>query len=292
MMFDENYEVVVADTPSSRYIHHRIRYQVYCVEEAFEDPGRYPDGQEQDAWDDNAVHFIVRDRHCGEWIGAMRLIKPANRTLPIQRIAQIDGSKLPPDLVPGRAWELSRICILRERRRSMNRWSSAYCATALSGGISTTPVRSHDDRRQSIDWGAMSRLRTALRAGSKTGFTGAALGLRQRVNGSEVLAGMLRAAIEYARDSDYEVRYFYFLINPAMARMVGKMQFDICRIGDVCKHRGIRYPYFGALDEAVYGAVMRSPEMAQLFLHGDDSYRFYSAMQPNAIMEQQNVSAA
>jgi N-acyl amino acid synthase of PEP-CTERM/exosortase system len=87
-MFDERYEVVVACTHVTRRIHHQIRYQVYCVEQGYEDPAQYPDQEEHDAWDEHAVHFLVRERSSGEWIGAMRLIRPLDGVLPIGLAAQ------------------------------------------------------------------------------------------------------------------------------------------------------------------------------------------------------------
>lgn len=111
---------------------------------------------------------------------------------------------------------------------------------------------------------------------------GTAASPTRRVNGYEIFAGMLRAAIEYTRDQD--VHHLYFLINSALARMVKGMHFDIRRTGGACEHRGIRHPYLANLDEAVYTAVTRSPEMHRLFLKGDEPYRLYSATRSPTLM--------
>jgi hypothetical protein len=89
---------------------------------------------------------------------------------------------------------------------------------------------------------------------------------------------MLRAAIEYTRDHD--VYHLYFLINRALARMVRRMEFDIIKAGPAIEHRGVRHPYVANLNELVFGAVMRSPEMAKLFLEGEDPYQNHSAIEP------------
>ena len=290
-MFDDRYEAVVADTPVARRIHHRIRYQVYCLEHGYEDPARYPDGEERDDWDQHSVHFIVRDRLSGEWIGAMRLIKPVEGRLPIQHVAELEepASWLGPHDF---AWELSRTCILAERRRG----STADRATERPRAGKPFPaphgptVGPRSLTRNGIDWAAMSALRASFlsRTGNPQRPTAspktprAAVSPARRVNGYEILAGMLRAAIEYTRDQD--VHHLYFLVNAALARMVKSMHFEIRRAGAACDHRGIRHPYLANLDEAVFAAVTRSPEMSSLFLKGEDPYRPYSTTRSPTLM--------
>ena len=305
-MFDERYEVIVADTPVARRIHHRIRYQVYCLENGFEDPARYPDGEERDEWDEHSVHFIVRDRLSGEWIGAMRLIKPVEGILPIQRAAQLDAQAEPQGAYR-KVWELSRTCILREVRRVSTAQVplAEHRLQARCGDASGHLPRSRKGWSNRINWVAMSRLRSAHLAA-----IAANRGLRdpvakpaprtaepscqdaRRLNGYEILAGMLRAAIEYTRDQD--TYHLYFLINPALARMVKRMQLDIVRVGPGVNHRGIRYPYAANLNEVVFGAVRRSPEMASLFLEGEDPYRYYSkseSSEPSAMIQRDATAA-
>ena len=54
--FSENYnaifDVLRADTPALLDRVYRLRHQVYCVENAFEDPQLHLDGREIDANDD------------------------------------------------------------------------------------------------------------------------------------------------------------------------------------------------------------------------------------------------
>ena len=287
-MFDERYEVLVADTPVARRIHHRVRYQVYCLENGFEDPAAYPDEEERDGWDQHSVHFIVRDRLSGEWIGAMRLIKPVEGRLPIQHVTELEE----PAPWPGPhdfAWELSRTCILAERRRGSAAERSAERARSVkpASQMPGAPAGSMGLSRDSINWVAMAALRASFQSGTGnpqvgTGSPVAAVSPARRVNGYEILAGMLRAAIEYTRDQD--VHHLYFLVNAALARMVKSMHFEIRRAGAACDHRGIRHPYLANLDEAVFQAVTRSPEMSNLFLKGEDPYRFYSATRSPTLM--------
>ena len=309
-MFDEHYEAVVADTPVAREIHHRIRFEVYCLENGFEDPANHPDHQERDPWDENSVHFIVRHRASGQWIGALRLIQPVDGVLPVQRVAELDPVASPsgPD---GTVWEVSRTCILGDFRRVNvavvrdvrpnhadvpNGQIACNLPVAWSGlrkrGIRRMPAPPPDLGLSPMAPKASDQPPGSLAAanGVATDPETSASRTRQQAQGYEILAGMLRAAIEYTRDQN--VRHLFFLINPALARMVKRMQFDISRAGPACDHRGIRHPYIANLDAAVFRAVTRSEEMARLFMDGDEPYRLYSEIEPLPIPAARSSSAA
>jgi N-acyl amino acid synthase of PEP-CTERM/exosortase system len=111
-MFDSRYEVFLADTPESRALHHQIRYQVFCIEEGFEDPERFSAGQESDRWDNNAQHFVVRDKESGAGVAAGRIVLPALGQLPVDDLGCISEK---PVIPTGRRQvaEVSRICMVR-----------------------------------------------------------------------------------------------------------------------------------------------------------------------------------
>ncbi len=107
------YEVIVADTQAARHIHHRLRYEVFCLETGFEDASRFPDQQEKDEFDDNAVPFLVRCRHTGAWLATARLLLPGGKALPITRYCNLNTRTIPLD----RMAELSRLLITAHVRR-------------------------------------------------------------------------------------------------------------------------------------------------------------------------------
>ena len=110
--FDETYEVILADTETSRVIHRQIRYQVYCLEQQFENPAFFPFGEEYDRWDAHAAQFIVRQRDSRAWVAAMRLVLPYAASFPLETLQC---------LTPGHAdhtrrrtlAEVSRVCVIR-----------------------------------------------------------------------------------------------------------------------------------------------------------------------------------
>ncbi len=75
-LFQQNFEIVKAVSPSLIDEAYKLRYQVYCEEKGYEDATRYPDGREIDEYDNRAVHSLVRHRHSGIYVGVVRLVLP------------------------------------------------------------------------------------------------------------------------------------------------------------------------------------------------------------------------
>lgn len=111
-LFDDGYEVLLADTEASRAFHRKVRYQVYCLERGFEDPADFRDGEESDRWDTHSAPFIVRQRDSGVCVAALRLVLPYAASFPLETLNC---------LTPGHAdhirrrqlGEISRICVIR-----------------------------------------------------------------------------------------------------------------------------------------------------------------------------------
>lgn len=146
LSFDSCFEVFLADTPESKEIHYRLRYQVYCDEMGFEDKERFPDRQETDEWDNDAVHFLVRHKYTGQWLGALRLVRHKDYGFPFQERCNLHeklsrtGYK--------HAIEISRLCVLKEARRYKPR---AYGVDEGSRNVSF--LHDHRNLNRSIMWG-------------------------------------------------------------------------------------------------------------------------------------------
>jgi len=120
--FDTYFQAVSADTRELIDQALALRYQVYCLERQFEDPGRQPAGQETDQFDRHSVHSLVFHRPQEEPIGTARLILPQARphSLPIQSLLKKTGLNAC-DYFPNHAVaEVSRFAISKEFRR---RWT-------------------------------------------------------------------------------------------------------------------------------------------------------------------------
>jgi N-acyl amino acid synthase of PEP-CTERM/exosortase system len=120
-IFREAFEVVPVDSPALSEEVHRLRYQIYCVENGFEDPRQHPDGLERDRFDAHSALCLLMHRPSGIFIGTVRLILPLAQT-PRESFSVQQACHDPIVSDPRRfpctsTGEISRICISRERRR-------------------------------------------------------------------------------------------------------------------------------------------------------------------------------
>ena len=134
--FDESFRaqfsVVIAETDALIDETLRLRYAVYCLERAFEDPARSPDGHERDGDDARAVHALVRHTPTGACAGSVRLVFGRGAPLPLERYC--GGAVL--ERLRGvpceRVAEISRFAVAQAFRR---RRSEAAHVEGLSPGV-------------------------------------------------------------------------------------------------------------------------------------------------------------
>lgn len=116
-----SFEIVKATTRMRREQAYRLRYQVYCIENGFEDPARHPGGFETDEFDSHSVQSLLIHRESGAPVGAVRLILPLaatpERSFPIQNACDDpllrDPGRFPVPFVG----EVSRFCISKQFRK-------------------------------------------------------------------------------------------------------------------------------------------------------------------------------
>lgn len=95
----------------------RLRYQVYCVEHAFENPLEHPNGREIDRYDTHSVHSVLIHKPTQAVVGTVRLILPSDEPLPITEVchdvALHSGTVFP----NAKTAEISRFAISKTFRR-------------------------------------------------------------------------------------------------------------------------------------------------------------------------------
>ena len=92
--YREHFEVVRASTPSLLDQVYRLRYQVYCVENDYEDAGRQAEGRETDIYDDRSVHALLIHRRSDAVAGTVRVILPGKDReppLPVNLVADCNS---------------------------------------------------------------------------------------------------------------------------------------------------------------------------------------------------------
>ncbi len=217
MIFDERYEVFLADTPESKALHYRLRYKVYCEETGWERNQLFiQEKLERDGFDATSHHFLVRDRLTLEWLGGLRLVEQPFYALPISKFCQINGQNQYFFGQDG-CVEVSRLFVLPDFR----------CG-----------------RQQGFDKLEASRLGRASHY-------------------YEVMLGLIRAAREFGLNKG--INSWYFLVEPALARIIKRVGIDLYRCGPGVQHRGLRHPYCGEVGTCFNGVFLGSDDVRLMF---------------------------
>ena len=128
---DNEFSVVLADSPELVDAACRLRYQVYCVERGFEAGSN---GIETDEFDSRARHVVLIHRQSGEVIGTVRVVPPrcssSDAALPMQRVC---GPGLLNGLPAWTTGEISRFAISKQRRMSLG--ATAMARLGLMQGV-------------------------------------------------------------------------------------------------------------------------------------------------------------
>lgn len=120
-MFDERFEVFLADTDFGKSINKQIRYRVFCLERGFEDPTAFPNGEESDLWDRHSAHFIVREKQSGRWVASTRFIFPETK-LPVEQMDALNDGLLT-GFQRDQIGEVSRFCIINKNAKTTSQFS-------------------------------------------------------------------------------------------------------------------------------------------------------------------------
>ena len=120
-LYDRYFTVLPASTPELLRAAYALRYQVYCVEHAFENPAEHPDGLETDKYDAHSVHAVLVYRPTGEVVGCVRLILPQAGSgiaaLPIRSLIDSESARRLDACDPRRTAEISRYAVSKSLRR-------------------------------------------------------------------------------------------------------------------------------------------------------------------------------
>jgi N-acyl amino acid synthase of PEP-CTERM/exosortase system len=118
--YRQHFEVVRAGTPNLLDDAYRLRYQVYCVENAYENPNEQIGGRETDIYDARSVHVLLVHRRSGAVAGTVRVILPEADTqglsLPINIVTDWHHRELLRGLPRSHTAEISRFAVSKEFR--------------------------------------------------------------------------------------------------------------------------------------------------------------------------------
>lgn len=212
----------------------RLRYQVYCVEQGYEDAAAFPDGEERDCFDARAVHSLLIHRHTGLVAGTARLIP----TDPEQPIGSLPFDHLCHDprvrderLLPRRTLaEVSRFSVSKEFRR---RASDAPTTTGVGGAW-------HEH-----------------------------FGVHRRI--PHMCLGLAQAI--YCASARHGITHLVAEMEPALLRMFRSLGLVWHNLGPVIDFHGRRQPCYACLDEMLDGAYRKRRDVWDLVTNGGAYHR-------------------
>lgn len=126
--FNDYFRMVPALTDELKNEVYKLRYQVYCLETGFEDPGHYPEGLEFDVFDSHSVHYLLYNLNAQCYMATTRLILPVandpNEKYPIELFCPIDNMDALAHIDRRHLAEASRFCVSKAFRRRKNEMSN------------------------------------------------------------------------------------------------------------------------------------------------------------------------
>lgn len=213
MIYQDRFHVVRADAQGLRDRVYRIRYQVYCVENPFEDPAENPDGREIDAEDERAAHILLVHRESGADAGTARVIFPdteREQPLPIQRVLDPAGRRFFRRLPWRTTGEVSRFAVPKTFRRRLGEERHA-------------DIGWHPDAVQS--WPADRRLMPFITFG--------------------LLCGVLDICLEH------RLTHIAAIMEPPLIRLMRRFGLDFQFLGGPVAYHGFRQPCVARLDDLI-----------------------------------------
>ncbi|MBI5663908.1 MAG: GNAT family N-acetyltransferase [Nitrospirae bacterium] len=211
---------------------YRLRYKIYCYEWGFEKPENHPGEIVTDVYDNNALHFAVKD-DAQKTVGAISLILHSPEGFPTEKYCELnlDRDEMSSDSIA----EISRLVIHRDYRR---RTEDKY-------------IYGPDEERRSIGSynysSNYSNNRSFIRrADDKYKYKGAkrqSEPYSERRKRHEVVINLYKAV--YRESKRRKITHWYAVMTKGIVILLNKFGFIFKEIGDPVDYHGIRTPYLG-----------------------------------------------
>lgn len=226
-IYDMFFEVVPATTPDLLEEAHRLRYQVYCVENEFEPQN--PHGLEMDAYDRWAKHSLLIHRATQRVAGTVRVILP--RSAGAADLPAVQTSSALEALGPGRlpkatTAEISRFAISKDFRQRID-----------DGQLPA--VHEEDEARAPED-------------------------INRRVLPSLTL-GLMRAIVQMSVEND--MTHWCAVADIPLLRLLKRLGIRFEAVGPRVQHHGWRQPVHSEIAGLMDGIFQARPEVWDVITH-------------------------
>lgn len=222
------FDVVPADTPERLEEAHRLRYQVYCVENTYERADAQSGGLEKDQYDSHAVQSLLVHRRTGMIAGTVRLILPDGSgridALPISEVCTDPSLRDPTLFPPDRTAEISRFAVSKAFRRRIT-------------------DAEHPDMHF-VDSGAADRAQ------------------ERRVLTPNITLGLMKAIAEMSIRNG--ITHLCAMMEPALLRLTGRLGIKFTPLGKTVEYHGVRQPCFAQIADLGFALMKCSPDAHEL----------------------------
>jgi len=234
-LFNEHFEIVRADTWELRDAAYALRYQVYCVENPFEDAELHRDGREQDEFDAHAVHSLVRYRDTGAFAGCVRLIlpDPANPAGPLP--IEVDcghafydrHQAVRPTIDRSRLAEISRFAVSKAFKRR-------FAEAKSPSGAAPEVVYQDPGQDPEIAHRVLPHITIGL------------------------IAAVIRMSVEH------DITYWYAVMEPGLLRLLSRFGIRFQSVGHLVDHHGRRRPAATSVAEVIQRIHRERPDIWEI----------------------------
>ena len=214
--YDYHFAIVRATTPELLRKAYRLRYQVYCVENPFEDPEQQIDQCETDRYDDRSAHTLLVHRRTGEVAGTSRVILPhKGEPLPIATLLQGADLRTFAGFPIARTAEISRFAVSKHFWR---RLGEEHCADM---GFGEDVVGRAASERRLMPF---------------------------------ITLGLIKGVFDVCRD--HEITHLTAVMEPPLIRILRRLGLDFTPLGGLVEHHGHRQPCVAKIADLVQNSRM------------------------------------
>lgn len=221
-VFDNYFDIRIARTPEDVKAAQMLRYQVYCVENNFENPEDFPDGLERDAFDERSVHALLVYSPTNLVIGTVRLVlpDPNGGGLPCQTLQPSPMEYLNGTFDPSSSAEISRYSIARTFRQRVG-----------------------EKRYPDVGWR----------------YNPEAIAMRIRRAMPYLSLALFRGIV--ALSEEYGVKTVFAVADPVLLRLLNRFGAELTPLGPLVNHHGRRQPCFARIEDVDSAMYAHRPEL-------------------------------
>ncbi|WP_244859957.1 PEP-CTERM/exosortase system-associated acyltransferase [Nitrosococcus oceani] len=205
-----------------------LRYQVYCLENSFENASDFPSKMEMDQYDEYSVHTLICHRDTGEAVATVRLVQPNSsgyqHGFPMEPHCNASLTALPGESRPSSHHlpaEISRFAISKNVRQRVMKMASTMQAGHTEKG-----------KPNHISWDRLLYSQFTL----------------------ELFAAAIRLSDKYG------ITHWYSLASPALLRTLRRFGIRLTSVGPAIDHRGMRLPCIDNLETLLRRVYQTQPD--------------------------------